>query len=80
MIEVHRCTACSVVARVGGMQCARSRPCSTKNQALTDPMRVCNRSSKREALIGISGVWKGFFITASASAFSRLLALRMLGS
>ena len=36
--------------------------------------KFCSRVSNNEELMGISGVWKGFFITASASA--RQLELR----
>jgi hypothetical protein len=34
---------------------------------LTPAIRPCSLLSKREELIGISAVWNGFFITASAS-------------
>jgi hypothetical protein len=42
--------------------------CKSLGHPLTLAIRPCNRVSKSAELIGISGVWKGFFMTASASA------------
>lgn len=47
--------------------------CSQFHYALKVAMRVCNRVSKRLELIGISGVWNGFFMTASESDISLCL-------
>lgn len=42
----------------------------TPAYALAVAMSVCSLLSNRLELIGISGVWNGFFITASASGVS----------
>jgi hypothetical protein len=45
----------------------RFMPSTRLHHVLTPAIKVCNLVSKSDELIGISGVWKGFFMTASAS-------------